>query len=297
MINSEAKPHTRAIVENWRPHRPLHPLFVRAAYGGSRHGTKRTDRPLHHAYQPGRDLFTIGGHCGVYLGRGPAILTSILGVAAFDYFFVPPHLTFVVANTEYLLTFFGLLAVGLVISQLTSIIRGQAEAVQRREVETVELYELGRDLTVAADPQAVTQAAIAHISQTFTREVAIFLPKGRAKAYATSPGMVMDDNELKVAEWVMEHGQVAGRGTDNQPEVSMRYQPLKTTRGVVGVLGIKPLDPSRHLTRDQLRTLDAFANQIGLAIERASLAEQARQAETAGGDRQTSECPAQLHLT
>ena len=27
----------------------------------------------------------------VYLGRGPAILTSILGVAAFDYFFVPPH--------------------------------------------------------------------------------------------------------------------------------------------------------------------------------------------------------------
>ena len=59
----------------------------------------------------------------------------------------------------------------------------------------------------------------------------------------------------------------------------MRYQPLKTTRGVVGVLGVKPVDPSRHLTREQLRTLDAFANQIGLAIERASLAEQARQAE------------------
>ena len=59
----------------------------------------------------------------------------------------------------------------------------------------------------------------------------------------------------------------------------MRYQPLKTTRGVVGVLGVKPIDPARHLTRDQLRTLDAFANQIGLAIERASLAEQARQAE------------------
>jgi two-component system sensor histidine kinase KdpD len=33
------------------------------------------------------------------------------------------------------------------------------------------------------------------------------------------------------------------------------------------------------LTREQLRTLDAFANQIGLAVERASLADQARQAE------------------
>jgi two-component system sensor histidine kinase KdpD len=59
----------------------------------------------------------------------------------------------------------------------------------------------------------------------------------------------------------------------------LRYQPLKTTRGVVGVLGIKPVDPLRHLTRDELRTLDAFSNQIGLAIERASLAEQAHQAE------------------
>jgi two-component system sensor histidine kinase KdpD len=59
----------------------------------------------------------------------------------------------------------------------------------------------------------------------------------------------------------------------------MRYQPLKTMRGVVGVLGVKPIDPDRHLTRDQLRTLDAFANQIALAIERARLAEQARQTE------------------
>ena len=82
-----------------------------------------------------------------------------------------------------------------------------------------------------------------------------------------------------MADWTFEHGQVAGRGTETLPEASMRYQPLKTTRGVVGVLGVKPLDPSRHLTREQLRTLDAFANQIGLAIERASLAEQARQAE------------------
>ena len=124
----------------------------------------------------------------VYLGRGPAILTSILGVAAFDFFFVPPHLTLAVADTEYLLTFIGLLAVGLVISQLTAMVRGQAEAVQRREAETVALYELGRDLTVAADLEAVAQAAIAHVGQTFGREVAIFLPDGnRAKSMPPAP--------------------------------------------------------------------------------------------------------------
>jgi two-component system sensor histidine kinase KdpD len=216
----------------------------------------------------------------VYLGRGPSIMVSILGVVAFDYFFVPPRLTLAVADTEYLLTFIGLLAVSLVISQLTAMVRGQAEAVQRREVETVELYELGRDLTVAADLDAVTQAAIFHVGQTFSREVAVFLPVNNDLAvYALSPGLVISDNEKAVATWVFEHGQEAGRGTETLPEASMRYQPLKTTRGVVGVLGVKTIDPSRHLTREQHRTLDTFANQIGLAVERASLAEQARQAE------------------
>jgi two-component system sensor histidine kinase KdpD len=59
----------------------------------------------------------------------------------------------------------------------------------------------------------------------------------------------------------------------------MRYQPLKTMRGAVGVLGVKPSMPDRFLTRDQLRTLDAFTNQVALAIERARLAEQTRQTE------------------
>ncbi len=120
---------------------------------------------------------------------------------------------------------------------------------------------------MAADLQAVSQAAIAHVGQTFGRQVAVFLPDGnRANVYSTSPGLVISENDLAVAVWTFEHGQAAGLGTETLPEASMRYQPLKTTRGVVGVLGVKPVDPSRRLTREQLRTLEAFANQIGLAI-------------------------------
>src|SRR4029453_3757403 len=35
-------------------------------------------------------------------GRGPSIWASVLSVAAFDFFFVPPYLNFTVANVEYL---------------------------------------------------------------------------------------------------------------------------------------------------------------------------------------------------
>ena len=82
-----------------------------------------------------------------------------------------------VSDTEYLLTFFGLLSVGLVISYLTAQVREQAVAAQRRETQTVALYELGRDLTVTVGLDAVAKTIIDHISQTFSREVALFLPE------------------------------------------------------------------------------------------------------------------------
>lgn len=216
----------------------------------------------------------------VYLGRGPAVMVSILSVLAFDFFLVPPRLTLAVTDTQYLITFLGLLIVGLVISHLTAQVREQAEAANRREMQTAAMYELSRDLTVAAGLEAVTQTIITIISRTFSREVAIFLPEGAIlKAYTTSPGLTIAENELAVASWAYKSGKLAGRGTDTLPDASMRYLPLKTPRGVVGVLGIKPFDPTESLTPDQRRLLDAFANQVALAIERTRLLEQARQTE------------------
>jgi two-component system sensor histidine kinase KdpD len=54
--------------------------------------------------------------------------------------------------------------------------------------------------------------------------------------------------------------------------------PLKTARGVVGVLGVKSLGAADiPLTAEQRRLMEAFASQASLAIERAQLAEAARQ--------------------
>lgn len=74
-----------------------------------------------------------------FLGRGPAVLTSVVGVAAFDYFYVPPFNTLAIEDTEYLITFAGLLIVGITISELMVRIREQAEKVrQSRIIEETE---------------------------------------------------------------------------------------------------------------------------------------------------------------
>ena len=214
----------------------------------------------------------------VYLGRGPAILTSFLSVIVFDFFFVPPFLTLAVSDTEYLLTFAGLFMVGWVISYLAARAREQTESAQRREADTASLYALSRDFAAADSLEAVLQAIQTHIEQAFGREVVVHLADGEMlRTNALAPASQLDETEIAVALWTFKNGESAGRGTNTLPAARFRYLPLKTARRTVGVLGIHPKETESTLTPDQNRLLEAFASQSAQAIERVQLAEQARQ--------------------
>jgi len=216
----------------------------------------------------------------IYMGRGPSLLATFAGVLAFDFFLVPPYYTFVVNDAQYILTFLILFVVSLVISSLTARVREQGEAAMLREKQTSALYDLSRDLTSATDLKQVADIIISQICQAFGREVAIFLAEGeQVRIFASSSNYLPDENELAVATWAFQHDQPAGRGTDTLPAASLRCHPLKTANGIVGVLGIHSKDKNNFLTPEQRLTLAAFANQSALAIERASLHEQARQTE------------------
>ena len=219
----------------------------------------------------------------IYLGRGPAIVASFTGVLALDFFFVPPAFTLAVADTEYVLTFLGLLGVGLVISNLAAQVRNQVENAQRREVETATLYALSRDLSAAEGLEAIVQAIVGNVGQTFDRQVAVLLSASGSGvdlgAQRQSADFARDPSQVEVARWVFRHERSAGRGTDTFAESPAYYLPLKTARGMIGVLGARPMQPGRLLSPEQRRLLEALANQAALAIERAQLAEAAQHAQ------------------
>jgi two-component system sensor histidine kinase KdpD len=216
----------------------------------------------------------------VYLGRGPSILAAALSVLAFDFFFVPPQLTFAVSDTQYVLTFIGLFIVSLVVSSLAARAREQAEAARHREAQTAALYDLSRDLTAGSGVPEIAQTVVQHVEATFERRAVVLLPEnGQLTSPIDSP-VKLEANEEAVADWVYRRGEPAGRHTDTLPAASLRYLPLRTARGTIGVLGIaQPATPESFLTPEQHRLMDAFASQAAMAIDRAQFAERARQTE------------------
>jgi len=206
------------------------------------------------------------------VGRGPSILVSILSVALFDFFFVQPHLTLAVRDSEYLVTFAVMLMVSLVISTLTTRIKRQAKAARVRERHTASLYAMSRELANSRGTEALIQIAAQHIGDIFDARVSVLLADREGRLQT---GSGSDANEMAVAQWVYERGQIAGHGTETLPGARGIYLPLRGSEHAIGVMGLYLNDVQRLQSPDQRYLLETFASQTALALERAHLAEEA----------------------
>jgi two-component system sensor histidine kinase KdpD len=218
---------------------------------------------------------------GASLGQGPSALAALIGALSFAFFFTEPRYVFSLEDAPHLITFSGLLVVGLVVSRLSGLLRDQVRAARTREEQAVALNALSRDLTVALGLEEMLAAVLRNISQTFSREAAVLLPEeGAAKlaVRACTPGMMLSPAALQAAEWSFQRCKPAGYGTDTHPDAGVRCLPLETREGGVGVLVVAPREVGRMLSPEQRLLLEGFASQAALAIERARLGEQARQA-------------------
>jgi two-component system, OmpR family, sensor histidine kinase KdpD len=214
-------------------------------------------------------------------GPGPSTLAAVLSVAAFDFFFVPPRLTFAVGDTQYLVTFAVMLVVGLLVSTLTARVRAQAEAARTRERRTQVLYAVSRDLARAKTREEVASAASRHVSELVQGPAEVLLPQADGRLACPDEGPAADVREAAVAQWVFDHRRVAGLGTDTLPGASSTYLPLVGSQAVLGVLGVRPHESLQPLAPDQVDLLEALARQTASGLERVLLASEAELARLA----------------
>ncbi|HEX5430797.1 MAG TPA: DUF4118 domain-containing protein [Bryobacteraceae bacterium] len=202
--------------------------------------------------------------------RGVSAVASVLGVAAFDFFCIPPYSTFAVSDSEYVVTFAAILAVALVIGTQTSRIRQNADQAVRREARTNALYRLSHSLSEQNRVFDAARAAASIAGEIFQAPATIFLPDDGKISFRrrTSDQLLVPSGEEAAAQMAFDRGMKTGSGMKDFPEARALYIPLRGAREALGVLSILPDAEGRIFAPEQQSLLEVFASQTALAIER-----------------------------
>lgn len=212
---------------------------------------------------------------------GPALLASVLSIAAFDFVFVPPYYTFDVHDSAYVLTFGVMLAVAVTMSRLTGRIREQGEEARQRERQTTAMYLLSRELSDATSRADQLTIGSRHLGQAIGGVATIMVVnEGSTSPVSGWPDDgVFESRDVRVAaSWALANGEAAGWGTRHCAGAEALIVPLRTSSGRIGVVALRPDQPGRNPEEAELRMVMALTDQVAIALERTTLADRHEQA-------------------
>ena len=215
--------------------------------------------------------------------RGPSVLATTLSIILFDVVFVPPYGEFGVHDTAYFLTFAMMFVVAIVMSDLTSRIRDQAEQAEARERRAATLYELSRELGNATTAAAVGSVVTRHLGAAVAGEAAFASPDPEAGPeelqFPPAP-LFVDPRVRDAAKWVHAWDLPGGVGTGEFVDLDLLILPVRAALERHGVVVIRGPNLAA-LTGADRRTLELLVRHAALALERLSLAGQREAAEVA----------------
>jgi two-component system sensor histidine kinase KdpD len=253
-----------------------------------------------------------------WVGRGPAILASVLAFLAYDLFFISPFFRFTVDDPTEWLSLIALLVTSLVTGQLASAVRDRAREALLSQQRTATLYGMAQLIASATDHGSLfhdlTQRLLKVFSPSGVTGVAILLPgQGiypAVRALAAEQGADAEQQALRLssqsyaaeAAWALEHGETVGetvahtlsRSSTLSPEIPpgeslVYYIALTSGQRTVGLLAITGKLAIRGLVSPPSASVAggggaaalfvACCDQVALAIDRARLQQQAIHAE------------------
>ena len=213
------------------------------------------------------------------LGRGPAVMSSFLAVALFDFFFVPPRLSFAVNDVQYLVTFTVMLAVGIATAHLAAMLHRQTEAALERERNTHRLYELARDLAGTTHQSQVAQVLSPYMAGS-ALSAGLYLLDSEGNLPTLSQQVAL----VSLAYMAIKQGKLVDTSQLSDVGGHTLILPLKTPAAVRGVMIVEGDGVARHHMDKQ--QFEAVANLVAIAIERLHYVEVAQQTQLeAAGER------------
>ncbi|HEY1965449.1 MAG TPA: DUF4118 domain-containing protein, partial [Acidobacteriaceae bacterium] len=192
-------------------------------------------------------------------GLRHSIYLSILSAAAFNFFFLPPALTFTIGDGRNWIALLAFLVTGIVASQLAERARGEAKISQRRQREAERLYEFSQQMLVKGNVIDLLNVLPQMIAATFNLAGAAVYLREKDRIYRSSPNyMDVTAAELRDAAFMRDHRR------DEERDVTL--VPILLGTRPIGAVGITGSGTSPE-------ALDAVCGLAAIAIERAGAVE------------------------
>ncbi len=232
----------------------------------------------------------------VAFGRGPAIFASVLAFLVFDWFFVAPIHQLTVSDPEEWVSLLFFLLTATVTGQLAAGQRQRAREAQQREREAVVLYDVVRLLGGNEVDQALDAVAerVRGELQITGLVIELWQPNGGTRRFQAGnvPAAVSAYGNSSAAGRILQSGAAAGAGDHATTGRWVRI--VRPTRAVgapddVHLVPIKVddrrfgalllVDPDGLFDSTDDRLVSLAAAQIGIAVDRARLRQEATEAE------------------
>ncbi len=224
-------------------------------------------------------------------GSGPAVLTALLSVLAFDWFFVQPRHTLTVNDPAEWLALGIFLLTAAIINHLTQSLRLRAEEARQRERETVALSRASWAVASQVSHERTLTEVLGQMALVIPVEVSAIVVRSASgllevvASHADRSGSLPDltvGEELRMVDTVLRLGPAAPSEQNRLGALcSTAYLPLMMEQRILGVLFVRKRR-GEPFSIEQRHMMESLANHATVALERHRLTLAEAQSEALG---------------
>lgn len=211
-------------------------------------------------------------------GLRPALLAVFASVISFDLFLLEPLLHLEPLAPVNLVLWIALGAIAVYTSIITDALRSRVALSDRSAQESARIVTFAQMLTRVSTWQETAQAVCDEFAATMDAQTLMFREQAgvlvRAGAYP--PDTALGPIDRGALEWCWANGEPAGAGTHMAAIADWRFEPLKTSLGVLAVLALSRADGRDPIRADRRVLFTTLVSQAALAHERLVLEDNLR---------------------
>lgn len=204
------------------------------------------------------------------LGLLPALVATAASVLSFDLFLLEPRLHLEPLAPVNLILWVALIAIAVYTSAITRALRSRIVLSDRSAKESARIVTFAQTLTKVSDWTETAQAVCDEMAAVLNVEAMLFRKQGGELIVAGAQPTAVDLSPLDrgALDYCSSSGTATGAGTGTIASADWRFEPLKTSLGVLGVLAIAGSDGHDPVRAERRVLFATYVSQAALALER-----------------------------